>query len=209
MERHLEGFRPVKLSVVLEALPSDEELAGLFPHPKRTGQSFLTHNGLMILKMQLSGLSQNQIAKQLGLNQSYVNYWAKETMHRLRPENMPDNLCIDIPALNRLLGMEVPVCKRYSRLSELLEVMPSDEELKELYAEKGYAESFMEGRYLTHRDLYIVQQRLAGRTYAAIGRELGVSGGAIRRVILPIYYRLVDTLGIEIDVGKQVFHRKP
>lgn len=209
MEQHLEGFRPVRLSVVLEALPSDEELAVLFPNPKRPGQSYLTHHGLTILKKKLNGMSQNQIAKELGLNQSYVNYWAGKTIHRLRPENMPDNLCIDIPALNRLLGMEVPVCERYSRLSELLEVMPSDEELKELYAEKGYAERFMEGRYLTHRDLYIVQQRLAGRTYVAIGKELGVSGGAVRRVILPIYYRLVDALGIEIDVGQQVFHREP
>lgn len=87
--------------------------------------------------------------------------------------------------------------KRYAYLPELLNDMPSDEELKALYDEPARGGH---RRPLIQRDLWILQLRADGWTYGQIGKELGVSGSAVRTKLSPIKMRLTVDLKIAIDV---------
>ena len=88
----------------------------------------------------------------------------------------------------------------YTRLSELLLAMPSDEELEALYHRPGIRKVNLSRRCLQQKDLLILLLRCEGRSFAEIGKELGLSGRAERTKMLPIKMRLKSDLNIEIDV---------
>lgn len=90
----------------------------------------------------------------------------------------------------------------YTRLSELLLAMPSDEELEELYRRPGIKKANPYRRCLQQKDLLILLLRCEGRSFAEIGKELGISGSAVRTKMLPIKMRLKSDLNIEIDVER-------
>lgn len=195
----METEKIYKLSELLAAPPSDEELTRLFPHPKFSGKPCFTHDSLLFLNLQCSGMTQGKIAEHLSVTQARVNYWIREILYQLK-WYCPQNLQIDVPVVLRLTQKSVPYQPRYQRLSDLLRDMPDDRTLERMYAEMGHLSGRTVGRFLTHRDLYIVEQRVAGRTYASIAEELGVSKGAIRQVLKDSYLRLVYDLKLEIDV---------
>lgn len=88
----------------------------------------------------------------------------------------------------------------YTRLSELLLAMPSDEELEKLYHRPGMKKANPSRRCLQKKDLLILLLRSEGRSFAEIGKELGISGSAVRTKMLPIKMRLKSDLNIEIDM---------
>ena len=182
----------ILFSEVLEQIPSDEVLSELFPDPYQ-GKSSITHFGLEVLKLRLQGFKQVQIAEMLRTTKSRVSYWSQTTINGLY-RTRPVNVEIDIPALRRLLNLEWTTEGRYTRLSELLRDMPSDEELKQLDKERGNLDSQTTRHRVTQKDLYILRQRLDGRSYDSICAELGWSRVQVRRNMQATRKRLIRDL---------------
>lgn len=197
----------ILFSEVLEQIPSDEVLSELFPDPYQ-GKSSITHFGLEVLKLRLQGFKQVQIAEMLRTTKSRVSYWSQTTINGLY-RTRPDNVEIDIPALRRLLNLEWTTEGRYTRLSELLRDMPSDEELKQLDKERGNLDSQTTRHRVTQKDLYILRQRLDGRSYDSICAELGWSRVQVRRNMQATRKRLIRDLRIELDVPRLFKPYKP
>ena len=127
----IERGETILFSEILKHIPSDEVLAHLFPDPYSQGQPAITHFGLEVLELRLQGLKQVQIAEKLQTTKSRVAYWSQMTMNSLHKDCL-DYVEVDIPALRRLLNLERLPEGRYTKLSELLRDMPSDEELERL-----------------------------------------------------------------------------
>ena len=85
-------------------------------------------------------------------------------------------------------------------LSELLRDMPSDEVLFQLDRERGNLNGDRKRHRVSNQDLYLLQQRQAGRTYRSIGEELGMSPKAVRHRILRIKVGLKWYLAVDLDV---------
>ena len=179
----------------------------MFPDPYQ-GKSSITHFGLEVLKLRLQGFKQVQIAEMLRTTKSRVSYWSQTTINGLY-RTRPDNVEIDIPALRRLLNLEWTTEGRYTRLSELLRDMPSDEELKQLDKERGNLDSQTTRHRVTQKDLYILRQRLDGRSYDSICAELGWSRVQVRRNMQATRKRLIRDLRIELDVPRLFKPYKP
>ena len=108
---------------------------------------------------------------------------------------------IDIPALRKILGIQpFHFTGRYTKLSELLRDMPSDEVLFQLDRERGNLTGDRKRHRVSNQDLYLLQQRQAGRTYRSIGEELGMSPKAVRHRILRIKVGLKWYLAVDLDV---------
>ena len=130
-----------------------------------------------------------------------------QTDHRLRKtvrqltRYIPENIVIDIPALRKILGIQpFHFTGRYTKLSELLRDMPSDEVLFQLDWERGNLTGGRKRHRVSNQDLYILQQRLAGHTYRSIGAELGMSPKAVCHRILRIKAGLKRYLSVDLDV---------
>lgn len=115
-----------------------------------------------------------QIAEKLQTTKSRVAYWSQMTMNSLHKDCL-DHVEVDIPALRRLLNLERLPEGRYTKLSELLRDMPSDEELERLDKARGNLGGETKRRHVTQKDLYILRQRLDGRSYDSLCAELGWS----------------------------------
>lgn len=187
-------------SEILANIPaSDESLAELFPDPYNPPKASVTRLGLEVLKLRLEGLDSAQTAEKLHISRGQVDHWSLMTVRMLK-RRRPEHVEIDIPALRKLLGIEpYGFIGKYTKLSELLRDMPSDEVLLQLDRERG---NIIGGRRrrVSHQDLYVLQQRLAGRTYRSIGEEFNQSPESTRRRIWKTKVGLKRYLAVELDV---------
>ena len=204
----IEKGETILFSEILERIPSDEVLLKLFPDPYSYGKSSITHFGLRVLKLRLQGLKLTQIAETLQTTKGRVGYWSQMTMNSLY-NFVPHHVAVDIPALRRMLHIKPIVNGGYTKLSELLHDMPSDEELEKLDRERGNLDGHATRRRVTQKDLYILRQRLDGRSYESLCAELGWSRVQIRRNMQATRKRLIRDLQIELDVPKLFKPYKP
>ena len=121
---------------------------------------------------------------------------------------MPDYIDVDIPALRRLLHIRQTITG-YTKLSELLQELPSDDELCQLDRERGNLPARSTRRCVTQKDLYILRQRLEGRSYDSICEELGWDRVRLQRHIQATRMRLIRDLRIELDVPQLFTPFKP
>ena len=75
-----------------------------------------------------------------------------------------------------------------------------DEVLFQLDRERGNLNGDRKRHRVSNQDLYLLQQRQAGRTYRSIGEELGMSPKAVRHRILRIKVGLKWYLAVDLDV---------
>ena len=191
--------KSIRFSELLQNIPSDEDLKKILPHALREGKSAVTRFGLEVLRLRLEGFSQLQIAEKLQVTKGCVSYWSSLTKNSLSG-NLPDWIEVDIPALQRLLHLDLVITDGPQKLSQLLQAMPSDEELLQLYRERGHPDTNSRRHRIDHNDLYILRQRLAGRSFESIGEELGVCREQVQRQIHLVRNGLVRDLKIELDV---------
>lgn len=196
----IESGESILFSEILEKIPTDDDLPKLFPNDYNPEISSISHFGLEVLKLRLEGLNQLEITEKLQTTSGRVAYWSSLVVNCLRRGDMIENIKVDIPALQRLLHMRVTGNGEYTKLSELLRDMPSDEELHRLDVERGNLIKPRTRSRINHQDLYILQQRLAGRTYGSIGNELGMTGEKVRRQVGNTRRRLIRDLRVELDV---------
>ena len=97
----------------------------------------------------------------------------------------------------------------YTKLSELLQELPSDDELCQLDRERGNLPARSTRRCVTQKDLYILRQRLEGRSYDSICKELGWDRVRLQRHIQATRMRLIRDLRIELDVPQLFTPFKP
>lgn len=192
--------KKILFSELLADIPSDEALAELLPDAYNPSKASVTRLGLEILKLRLDGLDAPQTAEKLQLTRRQVDRWSLTTVRRLA-RSIPENIEVDIPALRKMLGIQpFHFTGSYTKLSELLRDMPSDEVLLQFDRERGNLISGKRRRRVSSQDLYILQQRLAGRTLRSIGGELGKSVEATRRQIWRSKVGLIRNLNVELDV---------
>lgn len=206
--KRIENGETILFSEILENIPPDEVLLNVFPDPFVRDRPAVTHFGLEILKLRLQGLKLTQVAEALQDIQSRVAYWSQMTVNSLR-HFIPSYVAVDMPALRRMLHMRPMVKGGYTKLSELLRDMPSDEELKKLDRERGNLDVRASRRRVTQKDLYVLRQRLDGRSYDSLCAELGWSRGQIRRNMQATRKRLIRDLRIELDVPQLFKPYKP
>lgn len=193
----------IPVSALLADIPSDQSLdqllLELFPS-NRPQTALVTRSQLEILKLCLEGLDAAQIAEQLHITYGQASNRLRKIVRQLR-RYIPDNLEIDLPPLRKLLGIQpFHFTGRYTKLSELLRDMPSDEVLFRLHRERGNMAEAGHRRCVNNQDLQLLQQRLAGRTYRSIGEDLGVTPNAVRRRIWRIKAGLRRYLAVDLDV---------
>lgn len=187
-------------SELLADVPSDDVLAELFADPSCPQRPTVTHLGLEALKLRLEGAETAHIAEKLHTTYYQAANLPQKTI-RLLIQYRPQGIEVDIPALRKILGIRpFNFTGGYTKLSELLWDMPSDEMLFRLDRERGNIAGGKKRLRVCNLDLYILQQRLAGRTYQSIGEEFGKSRELIRRRIWKIKVGLVRYLGVELDV---------
>ena len=189
----------ILLSELLATPPSDDVLLELFPLG-RGGQPFTTKSALEIMKLRLEGLTATEVGEKLGLALGQVNGRFQTLRVKLTGNILPDYLEIDVPGIRRLRGMDVPITSGYTKVSELLRDMPSDQELLRMSIERGYIVNINGRRAITHDDLVLLKRKEAGQRDAAIARELGVGKENIRRRLVWIRATLRQRLGIQIDM---------
>ena len=192
--------KKILFSELLANIPSDEVLTELLPDPYRPQRALTTHSGLEVLKLRLEGLNTAQTAERLHMTLSQADHRIRKTVRQLT-RYIPENIVIDIPALRKILGIQpFHFTGRYTKLSELLRDMPSDEVLFQLDRERGNLTGGRKRHRVSNQDLYLLQQRQAGRTYRSIGEELGMSPKAVRHRILRIKVGLKWYLAVDLDV---------
>ena len=124
--------KKILFSELLANIPSDEVLTELLPDPYRPQRALTTHSGLEVLKLRLEGLDTAQTAERLHMTLSQADHRLRKTVRQLT-RYIPENIVIDIPALRKILGIQpFHFTGRYTKLSELLRDMPSDEVLFQL-----------------------------------------------------------------------------
>ena len=192
--------KKILFSELLANIPSDEVLTELLPDPYRPQRALTTHSGLEVLKLRLEGLDTAQTAERLHMTLSQADHRLRKTVRQLT-RYIPENIVIDIPALRKILEIQpFHFTGRYTKLSELLRDMPSDEVLFQLDRERGNLTGGRKRHRVSNQDLYLLQQRLAGHTYRSIGEELGMSPKAVRHRILRIKVGLKWYLAVDLDV---------
>lgn len=125
----------IHFSELLRDIPSDEILANLFFDPEHPENNGVSQFGLEVLKLRLEGYKLSEIADRLRTPASKVAYWSRKTRNCLL-KGVPDCIDVDIPALRRLLHIRQTITG-YTKLSELLQELPSDDELCRLDRERG------------------------------------------------------------------------
>ncbi len=98
--------------------------------------------------------------------------------------------------------MPISITSGYTKVSELLRDMPSDQELLKLSIQRGHIVGLSGRRTLRNEDLSLLKKKLDGQTNAAIAREYGVSHDYIRQRLAWIRKKLIYDLGIQIDLEK-------
>ena len=194
-----EAKKTILISEIFQDIPPDEKLRELIPNPNYPKRSLVTQQGLEVLKLRLEGLNVAETAEKLHMTHGQVNHWAQSTVRRLS-RYLPDNIELDIPVLRKVLDKKpFHFTGSYTKLSELLRDMPSDEVLFQLDRERG---NFISGRKrhrVTNQDLHVLRQRLAGCTYQSIGEAFGKNSELTRRWIRKIKFGLEHYLCVELD----------
>ena len=84
-----------------------------------------------------------------------------------------------------------------------------DEELERLDKARGNLGGETKRRHVTQKDLYILRQRLDGRSYDSLCAELGWSRAQVRRNMQGTRMRLIRDLRVELDVPQLFKPYKP
>ena len=198
----------ILFSELLAAPPSDDVLIELFPNTLTPNRPLVTQRGLEVLKLRLEGLRQSEIAERLGLKRGQVTYASTTTKNCLHG-NIPPYIDVDIPSLRRILGMQQKERTGYILLSELLRDMPSDEELLNLFVERGNIIRAGGKTPPTNQDLRLLQMRSENQSYESIGEKAGMDAGDVRHQISLTIMRIRRDLKIEADVPELYRPRKP
>lgn len=198
----------VLFSELLTDIPSDDVLLELFPNTFSPNKPLVTHRGLEVLKLRLEGLRQSEIAERLGLKRGQVTYASTTTKNCLHG-NIPPYIDVDIPSLRRILGIQQKERTGYILLSELLRDMPSNEELLNLFVERGNIIRAGGKPPPTNQDLRLLQMRSENQSYESIGKEIGMDAGDVRHQISLTLMRIRRDLQIEADVPELYWPRKP
>lgn len=188
----------IPFSILLDDIPPDHILIKLFPNAYNPRRLLVSHSGLEVLNLRLKGFTQAEIAEQLGLTSSQVAYRSKEIKNALHM-NVPPYIHVDIPALGRLLTVPWELTG-YTLLSELLEDMPSDEELKRLFLERVNIRGGKRGAAPTNRDLQLLKMRAEKQSYISIGEAMGMEAKEVQHQISLILKRIRRDLQIKLDV---------
>ena len=189
----------ILFSDLLAEIPDDDVLRELMPNPYGPDKRFITHRGMKVLKLRLDGLRQTEIAEQLNMTPGQVAYVSAEIKNCLYIA-IPSYIDIDIPALRKILRLNLKEPSGYTRLSDLLRDMPSDDELKRLYAERGHVIRKNSTLIPTHQDLQLLQLRINGNSYESIGAEFHMDGKKVQHQISLTLERLWRSMDIELDV---------
>ena len=197
----------IHFSALLRNTPSEDILSKLFFTPKHPVNNGISKFGLEVLNLRLKGFKLSEIADKLQTSISQVAYWSRRTRNCLLT-GVPNYIDIDIPALRRLLHISQTMTG-YTKLSELLQELPSDDELCKLDWERGKLPARSIRGYVTQKDLYILRQRLEGRSYGSICEELGWDRVRLQRHIQTTRMRLIRDLRIELDVPQLFSPFKP
>ena len=189
-----------RLSEILSKVPSDEELAELFPGRGRCKPPF-DHINLEILRLEIEGWTSREIAERLDLTLPQTTDRAKNVRLRLARVPMPDYLDIDVPAVRRLRGMEIPrPASSYEKISDLLREMPSDQQLLQIYRDMGFILGYGKKHYLSHEDLVLLKNYASGQQETAIAKELGITKERVRQRLVQIRGAAVRDLRIDNDL---------
>lgn len=202
MDRFLamrEHGETILFSDLLAEIPSDDVLCVLFPPQKKTWKQLATKRGLEILKLRLNGFRQPEIAEKMGLTPSQVAYASAMIKNSLY-KSVPPYIDVDIPSLRKILGLEPKKRVGYTKLSELLQDMPSDEELLALFVERGNIVRPGGKPAPTNRDLQLLKMRNQDRSYDSIGEETGTDAKEVYRQISLTLNRVLRDLRIDLDV---------
>ena len=189
----------ILFSDLLAEIPDDDVLRKLMPNPYSPDKRYITHRGMKVLKLRLDGLRQPEIAEQLNMRPGQVAYVSASITNCLYM-GVPSYIDIDIPALRRILKLDLKEPSGYTRLSDLLRDMPSDDELKRLYAERGNVIRKNSTLIPTRQDLQLLKLRANGSSYESIGAEFRMDGKTIQHQVSLTLERLRRSMGIELDV---------
>lgn len=188
----------ILFSELLENPPSDDVLIDLFSY-SRGGKPYISQCELEVLKMRLEGLTDQEVGEMLNISSTAVNTRFRNTSEKLTSRFILDYIEIDVPGIRRLCGMLISITSGYTKVSELLRDMPSDQELLKLSIQRGYIVGLSGRRTLRSTDLSLLKKKLDGQTNAAIAREYGVSHNSIQQRLARIR-RILYGLGIQIDL---------
>lgn len=191
--------RIILFSELLEEIPPDDVLLELFPNPITPKSQLVNHRGLEVLKLRLDGLKQPDIAGKLNLTQGQVAYSSKMAINGLRL-CVPAYVEVDIPALRKILNMNQAPLTEYTKLSELLRDMPSDEKLEQLFSERGNIAGTGVKRPPTNADLQMLQMRQQAHSLSDIGKHFDMEATDVRQHIKRTLIRIRRDLNIELDV---------
>lgn len=189
----------ILLSELLSSPPPDDVLLELFLY-NRGNKPYITQSELEIMNLRLGGLTAQEIGEKLGLTTGQVSGRSQRVKARLLNDIITEFIEIDVPGIRRLRGMDVPITSGYTRVSELLRDMPSNQELLKLSAERGHIAGMNGRRTLSHSDLVLLQRKADGCRDADIVREQGVTQNNIRRRLVWIRCMLRQRLEIQIDM---------
>ena len=191
----------ILFSELLEYPPSDDVLIDLFSY-SRGGKPYISQYELVVLKMRLDGLTDQEVGEILNISSTTVNTRFRNTSKKLNSKFIPNCIEIDIPGIRRLCGMPILITSGYTKLSELLRDMPSDQELLKLSIERGHIVGLSGRRALRNEDLSLLKKKMDGQTNAAIAKEYCVSPNYIRQRLVWIHKTIIHDLGIQIDLEK-------
>lgn len=102
------------------------------------------------MKLRLEGLTAKEVGEKLNLTLGQVNGHFQTLRIKLTCDILPDYIEIDVPGIRRLRRMDVPVTSGYTKVSELLRDMPSDQELLEMSIAHGHIVNFNGRKTITH-----------------------------------------------------------
>ena len=179
--------------------PSDEILAELFPYGRKNA-IFITQTALKVLNLKLNGLNVEEIGAKLSLTRHQVYGRLQNTKGNLVKGPIPDYIELDTPAVRKLCGLSMLYAGGYTKVSELLRDMPSEQELLEFASSRGNIPGFGTRRPINSGDLSLLQKKAAGRRDADIAKELGVTKENIRRRLVWIRRVLRQNMGVQIDM---------
>ncbi len=191
----------ILFSELLENPPTDDVLIDLFSY-SRGGKPYISQYDLEILKMRLEGLTDQEVGERMNISSATVNTRFWNASNKLTSGFILDYIEIDVPGIRRLCGMPISITSGYTKVSELLRDMPSDQELLKLSIQRGHIVGLSGRRTLRNDDLALLKKRLDGQTSAAIAREYGVSHNNIRQRLVWIRKTLINDLGIQINLEK-------
>lgn len=198
----------ILFSELLEDIPPKDTLYELLPNPQNPRKQLVDRRDLEVLKLRLDGFHQTEIAERLGLTQSQVAYTSKMTRNSLRG-GVPPYIEVDIPRLRELLELPPKRDTGYRLLSQLLQDMPSDEDLLNLYIERGNSVRVKGKTPPTNQDLHLLRMRIREQNYDSIGGEIGMTGEEVRRQIAVTLKKIRRELKIKVDIPELYWPENP